>query len=370
MTSRPRGRAWTFATALAFAAATVGASAQAGPAATNTRSQASTEGLARIVEHGSTPTIIAQGHRFTEGPVWVPAASPDQPGFLLYTDIPNDTIHKLSVGAEGSKPPFTPEVWLNPAGHANGLSLDPQGRVLIAMHDGRVARWAPRPDEQTEPEILCEKHDGKQLNSPNDLVAAGDGTIYFTDPPYGLGKSLGSGKRKRELDFCGVYRLSATGELTLEYKDIPAPNGVALSPDGGTLYVADTGSGKIFAFGVNADGSLAKPRLFARNDAGDRASFADGLRVDVEGNLYSAGPGGVWVWAADGKKIGVIETHRAPTNLCFGGDDFKTLFATTRDSVVGIPVKIAGLPPGSVPGSAPGSAPNGGGEGSKSARPE
>lgn len=297
--------------------------------------------LDRIVDPSSEAEIIAEGHRFTEGPVWVPGDGPDRPGFLLYSDIPENTIYRLRVGEADAKP----TVWLKPSGHANGLALDARGRVLIAMHDGRVARRDARASDGVTPEPLISAFEGKGLNSPNDLAATPDGTIYFTDPPYGLRPPLGAAGRSRELEFCGVFRLSPDGTLHLEHREIPTPNGVTVSPDGRTLYVADTGTGSIFAFGIDNDGSLGEPRLFANNDTGGRRTFADGLKVDVEGNVYAAGPGGVWVYDPRGRHLGTIPTPTAPTNLCFGGDDYRTLFATTRDTVCRIRVKIAGLAP-------------------------
>ncbi len=314
-----------------------------------------TEAMSRILAADAQPTLIAEGHRFTEGPVWVPAGVSGEQGFLLYSDIPNNTIHRLNVGEPGATAPFKPEVWLKPSGHANGLALDSQNNVLIAVHDGRVS-IRPASAKLDEPaEVLVDKDDGKGLNSPNDLVVAADGSIFFTDPPYGLRPPLGAEGRKRELDYCGVYRISPAPErkLSLVTKDFEAPNGIALSPDGRTLYVANYGVGAIHALAIESDGTFGAPRLISTNvvegaeAASSRRTYADGIRVDVEGNIYSAGPGGVWVCSATGVHLGVISLPKSPTNLCFGGDDYKTLFATTRDSVMSISVKIAGLPPAS-----------------------
>lgn len=310
--------------------------------------------LADIVDLAAKLKTLATGLMFTEGPVWVPGGD-NKAGYLLFSDIPADTIYRLEFAADtsnghatkGDKP--APVEFMKPSGHSNGLTLDAKGRLLIAQHDGRVARRAlddSKPDKAAV-ETLAEKYDGKALNSPNDLIVAPDGSILFTDPPYGLREPLGPKDRKRELEYCGVYRLSPAGKLTLLTKELSAPNGLALSPDAKTLYVADTSNGQIRAFPVKADGTLGEGKVFATNDAGSaarrgRSRGADGIKVDERGNVYAVGPGGVWVYTDSGQLRGVIDTESSPTNLCFGGPDFKTLFVTTRDGVASIDVKIAG----------------------------
>ena len=303
---------------------------------------ANTPTLADIVEPSEEAKVLATGLKFTEGPLWVPGKD-NVPGYLLFSDIPDDTIYKLVVHEDNAKP----EVWMKPSGHSNGLTLDAKGRLLIAQHDGRIAR---REISGTDSNltVLAEKYDGKGLNSPNDLIVAPDGAVYFTDPPYGVRPPLGGEGRKHELDFCGIYRLGIDGKLELLSKEFKTPNGLALSPDGKTLYVAETGNGNIQAFPVKADGTLGEPKLFAANDSGSAGGGrrgADGVKVDTKGHVYAVGPGGVWVYTPEGAQIGIIAASPSPTNLCFGGPDNKTLFMTTRDSISSIPVKIPGLAP-------------------------
>lgn len=310
--------------------------------------------LADIVDPGAKLKTLAMGLMFTEGPVWVPGGD-NKAGYLLFSDIAADTIYRLEFSPESaadgkpSNPKPAPQEFLKPSGHANGLTLDAKGRLLIAQHDGRVARRALEQIKSDAPqtETLAEKYDGKALNSPNDLIVEPDGAILFTDPPYGLREPLGPKGRTRELEYCGVYRLSPAGKLTLLTKELSAPNGLALSPDAKTLYVADTSNGQIRSFPVKSDGTLGEGKVFATNDAGSaarrgRSRGADGIKVDERGNVYAVGPGGVWVYTDNGVLRGVIDTESSPTNLCFGGPDFKTLFVTTRDGVASIDVKIAG----------------------------
>lgn len=324
------------------------------------------ESFDSIVDPALSAKVIAEGLEFTEGPVWIPGHD-NLPGYLLFSDIPADTIYKLDVSKITAQPDDTrrsesekakPEVFLKPSGFSNGLTLDQKGRLVIAQHVGKVVRRELNDKPDAPSTVLAEKYEGKTFNSPNDLIVAPDGSIYFTDPPYGVRPPLGPEGRTRELDFTGIYRLSPAGGLTLLNKSFASANGLAFSPDFKTLYVTETGNGNIQAFPVNADGTLGDPRLFACNDAGSTGAGgrgskrgADGVRVDVQGHVYAVGPGGVWVYSTAGKLLGKIATPTSPTNLCFGGPDNKTLFMTTRDSVCMINVKIAGM---TVPKPAPG----------------
>jgi gluconolactonase len=253
---------------------------------------------------------------FTEGPVWNTA------GFLLFSDIPANRIFRWEEG----KPS---EVFREPSHHSNGLSYDRKGRFLACEHG---SRRVTRTLEDGTIEVLAEEFEGKKLNSPNDLVVAEDGTIYFTDPPYGVEEE------KRELDFQGIYRIDPQGTLHLEHKGFKKPNGIGLSPDGKTLYVADT-EDTLFSFPVNEDATLGDPKPFEN----PRLEGGDGLSVDKEGNIWATGRGGVWVWDSKGQYIGRLDTPEGPANCCFGGNDGKDLYITARTSLYLVRTKVEGM---------------------------
>jgi len=269
------------------------------------------------VSEGATVEKVAGGFQFTEGPIWYQER-------LLFTDIPANTVYQWT-------PEDSSSVFLQPSGHANGLAVSPQGELLLAQHDGQVGRLAA--ERTVAP--LVQSYQGKRLNSPNDLTVADDGTIYFTDPPYGVDDE------NRELDFSGVYRLDPDGSLTLLTKEFPRPNGIVLSPDESTLYVNDTESDVIRAYDVTEAGGLANGRVFAEME-GDEPGNADGMKVDAEGNLYSTGPGGIWVYAPSSERLDHISVPAAPTNVAFGGPDHTTLFITAQSNVYRIPLSVAG----------------------------
>jgi gluconolactonase len=209
---------------------------------------------------------------------------------------------------------------------SNGLTVDGQGRLVLCEHgDRRVSRLEPQGGKLT----LADQFDGKRLNSPNDVVVKSNGDVYFTDPPYGLPKLWDS--PLRELDFCGVYRISARDrKVTLLSKDLNRPNGLAFSPDEKTLYVANSDKRAIWmAYPVLDDGTLGPGRVFADVSAmmGQRKGAPDGMKVDREGNLWATGPGGVLVIAPDGTLLGRIDTGEATAN-CAWGDDGSTLYIT------------------------------------------
>jgi gluconolactonase len=263
--------------------------------------------------------LVQEGFLFLEGPVWRPAE-----GVLLFTDIPADRIYRLS-------PPSTVDTFRDPSGKANGLLNDAQGRLLAAEHGGRrVSRTLVDGGVVT----VADSYDGGALNSPNDLALRADGTIYFTDPPYGLEG------RPRELDFNGVFRVTPAGALVLELAGAVAsrPNGVVLSPDDGTLYLADTAGDVVRAYDVASDGSLSNERTFAS------VSSPDGMAVDVEGNVYVTTADGVEVFAPGGARWGVIDVARTPANCAFGDADYKTLYITAREGLYRARTLVEGLP--------------------------
>jgi gluconolactonase len=277
-------------------------------------------GQSRPVPSGATVELVADGFEFTEGPLWYEDG-------LLFSDIPANTVYRWTP-ADGTT------VFLKPSGHANGLAVDPEGRLLLAQHDGQVGRRAA--DGSVAP--LVSTYGGRRLNSPNDLTVASDGTIYFTDPPYGVENE------DRRLDFSGVYRLSPGGDLTLLTKRFDRPNGICLSPNDSTLYVNDSRETRIWAYDVTASGGIENRRPFATPTDADADGTTDGMAVDAEGNLYTTGPGGVWVYAPDGQQLARIAVPKAPTNVAFGGPDRKTLYVTARPHVYRVSVNVPGQP--------------------------
>ncbi len=225
-------------------------------------------------------------------------------------------------------------MFLKPSGHSNGLTLDRQGRLLICEHDRRVIRL----EKDRSKTVLAEFYDGKRLNSPNDIVVKTDGTIYFTDPPYGLPDRT----EGKELDYCGVYRIGTDGSITLLDDSIGLPNGLAFSPDERTLYVDDSGSATVYAFDVTAGGLLANKRVFTELASPEGKGAADGMKVDVDGNLFSTGPGGISVIDPTGKRYGIIGCPEVPSNLAWGDSDYKTLYITARTGVYRVRVKTGG----------------------------
>lgn len=284
---------------------------------------------------------LAGGFKWTEGPVWV-----DSGKYLLFSDIPPNVIDKWKEG-EGVT------VFLKPAGYegkdsklkeggTNGLTLDSQGRLVACDHgERRVYRL-----ENGKKITLADKYMGKRLNSPNDLTYKSNGDLYFTDPPYGLMTQGKEGFPGKELDFQGIYRLGKDGKLTLLNKEMSRPNGIAFSPDEKTLYVANSDPDKAvwMAFPVQDDGTLGKGKVFF-----DAASFVkskkkglpDGMKVDLAGNVFATGPGGVFVFSPDGTLLGILDTDE-PTANCAWGDDGSTLYICANDKLARIKTSTKG----------------------------
>jgi len=267
----------------------------------------------------SEPDKIASDLKFTEGPVWHPD------GYLLFSDIPADTIYKWTTDGKLSS-------FLSPSGNSNGLAFDKQGRLIACEHGNRRVS---RIELNGTVISIADKYEGKRLNSPNDVVVKSDGSIYFTDPPYGIQAD------QKELDFSGVYLISPDGELTLLLDDFDRPNGLAFSPDEKVLYIADTAKKHVKAFDVKSDGTLTNGRIFADLSA-EKTHGPDGMKVDVDGNLYITS-GVTWVFDSRGKHIGDIATSEAPANCAFGGNGHKMLFITARTSVFKVQLKVAGI---------------------------
>jgi len=261
---------------------------------------------------------VAGGFRFTEGP------AADKDGNVFFSDIPNQRIHKLDV-ATGKI-----SVWCADSGRANGLMFDAEGR-LLACEGGRrrLVRY-----EDGKPKMLAERWKDKRLNSPNDLAIDAQGGVYFTDPRYG--KQDG-----REIDIEAVYYVLADGKVEQVVVDIKKPNGILLSKDKKTLYVAASRAKEIWSFAVKSPGKLAKGAKFASMDTEARGG-PDGMTLDETGNVYAAGQGAIWVWDAKGKRIDKIDFPEAPANCAFGGKDGKTLYVTARTSLYRLRMRVRG----------------------------
>jgi sugar lactone lactonase YvrE len=278
-------------------------------------------GLSELLESGQTQRL-AGGFQFTEGPVWHPE------GHLLFSDIPGNRIIRWLPGGQV-------ETFREPSGNANGLTLDRQGRLIACEHGNRRVS---RTEADGTVAALADRYEGKRLNSPNDVVVRSDGSIYFTDPPYGIRPE------QQELPFHGVYRLAPDGTLTLLADDFERPNGLAFSPDERILYIDDTARRHVRAFDVREDGSLARGRLFAELPSSEPGG-PDGMKVDVEGNLYVTSAGGLWLFAASGRHAGTLPVPEPPpANCAFGGPDRRTLFITDRTSLLSVRTCIPGVP--------------------------
>jgi gluconolactonase len=282
-----------------------------------------------LIEPGAKVQKLAGGMKFTEGPAWIPAKKT-----LVFSDIPNSKLMQwreadgLSVFRDSEQ--------------SNGNILDLQGRLISCQHAGRNV---VRTEADGNITVLADKFDGKRFNSPNDVAVRSDGTLWFTDPPWGL-------TAQGEIDGNWVFKLDpATGKVEPVVKDLAMPNGIIFSPDESRLYVADTGGhprlsppelrrlpAGIHCYEVTKDGKIGE-QLF-KIDQG-----SDGMRADVNGNLYTTNGGKVHIYSADGEKLGQIDVPEGPANVCFGGDDLKTLFITATTSLYSIRLKNPGARP-------------------------
>ncbi|MBX3436558.1 MAG: SMP-30/gluconolactonase/LRE family protein [Planctomycetaceae bacterium] len=282
----------------------------------------------KLIPPGAQIEVVASGFDWTEGPVWVPARG-GEPGYLLFSDIPRNSVFKWVEGVGAS-------LYLKPSGYTgvvdygaepgcNGLLLDSQGRLVSCEHgDRRVSVLTDGGGKRT----LVDNFQGKRLNSPNDAVYMSNGDLYFTDPPYGLPNRWND--PLRELDFCGVYRLSAGGELTLLTDEMTRPNGIAFSPDEKTLYVAqsDPAAAIWAAFPVKSDGTIGAGRTFydATDKVNELPGLPDGMAVAQDGHIFATGPGGVYVFDPQGRLLGRISTGERTANCTFGGPDGSILY--------------------------------------------
>jgi len=279
---------------------------------------------------------LAGGFTFIEGPLWRPSNA------LWFSDVVGNVVRQWTPDGKVTE-------ILRPGGYdgnslpadgfngPNGMTADKDGAVLLCQHGNRrIARI----DKDMKVTTLVDKFEGKKFNSPNDLVFRSDGSLYFTDPPYGLPK--GDDDPTKELKFNGVYRL-ANGKLQAIVKDLTRPNGIALSPDEKTLYVAvsDEKHKVWMRYDLAADGTVSNGKVFADVTAEKEDGLPDGMKVDSLGNVYGSGPGGIWVFSPDGKQLGTIKPPETPAN-CGWGDDGKSLYITARTGLYRIKLAVAG----------------------------
>ncbi|MGB6781920.1 MAG: SMP-30/gluconolactonase/LRE family protein [Terracidiphilus sp.] len=307
----------------------------------------------RIIPKDAKLERVATGFTWTEGPVWVR-------GRLFFADITSNSIRDWTPGAgveifdqpsgyKGAEPYGGPEPG------SNGMTLDARGRLTVAGHAQRDVFRFESIDPKGQMTVLADEYNGKRLNSPNDLVYKSDGSLYFTDPPYGLRTQRDRDKEK-QLQVNGVYRIAhalqhkpgATPDraaLELVVGDLPRPNGIAFSPGEKYLYVDNTEPKKLWMrYTVRPDGTLADGKVLYDATADSRPGAPDGMKVDVEGNIYSAGPGGVWIFSAEGKPLATILMPERTSNMAWGGADRKTLYITASSSVYRIRLNVTGLP--------------------------
>ncbi|WP_051236564.1 SMP-30/gluconolactonase/LRE family protein [Ottowia thiooxydans] len=266
-------------------------------------------------------TLVADGFAFAEGPLW------DPQGFFYFADVRRDELHRV---VPGDAPSF-----VRRTKNGNGLTFDLTGKLVQCEGDTRrLTRWDPATDTES---VVLDQLDGKRLNRPNDVICARDGTLYFTDPGQRVPMEA------RDLD-AAVWRIRPEGSVELvaycEY-----PNGLAFSPDERRLYVANTRFQQyIHAIDLDASGAVVGRRIFADMSGGSSAGVPDGIKVDIAGNVYCTGAGGIWVFAPDGTHLATLGFAKPAVNMAFGGEDMKTMFVCAHDTLYTVRTRFPGLP--------------------------
>ena len=337
---RSRAATW-IALALVLAGARPGASTQARPQFGSI--QSSDPAFADLVPPTASIEVLATGFLWSEGPVWI-----KEGGFLLFSDVPANRMHRWTREAGAT-------LFLHPSGGtikagfrepgSNGLKVDGPGFILLADQGNRAIA---RLDLKTKTKQFLARHfGGRRLNSPNDLAVGPDGSIWFTDPPYGLDGINSSPLKEQPAN--GVYRMKPDGQIVLVESELSFPNGIAFSPDGRTLYVSNSDAARavVLAYDVAADGALSRRRIFSDMTslaASGLPGLPDGMTVDEHGNLWATGPGGVHVFRPDGRRLGRISTGAAISNCSFGGPNGRTLFLTSGSTLAAVRTSVHAAP--------------------------
>jgi gluconolactonase len=288
--------------------------------------------LASLVDENVEVRRLGTGFTFTEGPIWNPKEQ-----FLLFSDMPGDTRRRWDE-ASGV------EEVLSPSNKGNGMTLDENGRLIVCEHTtSSLVRMDPD-GKNTNREVLASHYEGKELNSPNDVVVKSDGSIWFSDPWYGRMPGFGV-ERERELGWQGVFRIPPGGgepELVVEQDEYEQPNGLCFSPDESLLYINDTPKAWIKVYDVGSDGSLSNGRMFFEGIGSGviAEGIPDGMKSDEQGNIWVTGPGGVWVISAGGEHLGTVGLPENVGNLTWGGPDWHTLFVPSSTSVYAFETKV------------------------------
>lgn len=299
------------------------------------------EELKTIMNTQNQLQILSEDHDWTEGPLWL-----EDQKTLLFSDIPRNTVYSWNdtSGVQVYLKPsgFTGENFEGSEPGANGLLLDPNGNLVLCQHGNRQVARMTSPTTNPKPEYvpLVKSFDGKRLNSPNDGIFDSEGNLYFTDPPYGLAKRMED--PSKELEFQGVYRYGASGDLHIMDAELSRPNGIAFSPDEKTLYVANSDPDYAVwaAYTIDKDGGILSKRIFydVTELTSKEKGLPDGLKVNNEGYLFATGPGGVLIFNPEGKRLGTIRTNRATSNVAFNRDQTE-LFITADSYVLKLKLK-------------------------------
>ncbi len=277
----------------------------------------------KLIPKDAKLSVVAKGFGFTEGPVWDPA------GFLYVSDEEQNKIYKVSLDGQESD--------VISLGDPDGNTYDREHRLIDCASALRAIIWV---NPHGEYKVLADRFEGKKFNSPNDVVLGPDGALYFTDPTMDLPAG-----EKQELSFQGVFRLDAAGKVTLSTKELSQPNGLAFSADGKKLYVDDSQQRNIWVYDFQPDGRLANGRIFGEEPGGKGDGVPDGIKLDKQGNVFVTGPGGIWVWDAEGHHLGTILMPEQPANLAWGGPGLGTLYITATKSVYKLDTHAIGFVP-------------------------